>query len=390
MGNGLLQVASTFTATPIRNSLLDGVVSSGIAEDVGFVLYAQMSEYLLRPSGNVAGTVVLLRLEDWLRDDLKSLSPDTNIDTSARQRLLSRTDEFVTQLAAFTEQSRQVWFLACPSTGWIATRNNLTTLCRTHTNVLLARIRKLPLTILNCPPFLLNGEGDDHSTDRLGQMPYTQAAFDQLGEYLASEIKRTLRQTDSVAGQTASDSTQFATYLAGLDVRVKLARPGGADRSHVDRMLRTIAGFSLTGEKPYLQDNEIGRMLTDGDCLLVSVSDRLADYGPTGFVLFREATQEMIIDAMALSCLVLGKQAEFAVLSALSRYAATRGLRRIAFRYIAADRNQPMQEFLGAVAEGEPGIGYAVNVSDVETRITESAVKPGAWTIELDVSGVAP
>ena len=48
MGNGLLQVASTFTATPIRDSLRTAVVKAGVLEEVGFVLYAQMSEYLPR------------------------------------------------------------------------------------------------------------------------------------------------------------------------------------------------------------------------------------------------------------------------------------------------------------------------------------------------------
>jgi hypothetical protein len=281
-----------------------------------------------------------------------------------------------------------VWVLVCPSHGWIATLHNLAALCRTYANVVTAKIRKLPVTVLNCPPFLLNGECDDASTDRLGQMPYTQAAFDQLGEYLASEIKRTLRQSDSAAVTKTADSTQFAAYLAGLNVQVKLARAEGEDRAHVGRMLRTIAGFSLTGQKPHLTDEEIERMVEGRDCLLVSVSDRLADYGTTGFVLFREANQQVTVEELALSCVVLGKQAEFAVLSALGHYAASRELLRITFAFTPSDRNQPTQEFLESVAVNEPGVGYAVNVGDVGSQIQRAAVKPGAWTVALEDSGV--
>jgi hypothetical protein len=356
----------------------------GYNPEVHFTLYSQVAAFMLRPNhSGVSSVVILLRLEDWLRDGLKSRPADANATTWQRERLASGCDEFVAALSTLSQTVPQVWLMVCPSNGWIATGHDLRALCRTYSNVVAARSRKLPVTVLNCPPFLLNGECDDHSTDRLGQMPYTQAAFDQLGELLGDEIKRTLRQTDSDTRPTDSDSTQFAAYLAGLNVQIKLRRPEEPDRAHVERMLRTVAGFSLTGEKPFLRDDEISRMLTDGDCLLISVSDRLAEYGPTGFVLYREVRDEMIVDAMALSCIVLGKQAEFAVLSALSRYAAARGLLRIAFRYTAADRNQPMQEFLESVGRSEVGVGYVVDVSDVEARISESAVKPGAWTVAL-------
>jgi predicted enzyme involved in methoxymalonyl-ACP biosynthesis len=159
-------------------------------------------------------------------------------------------------------------------------------------------------------------------------------------------------------------------------------------------MLRTTASFSLTGERPFLQDEEIERMLQDKDCLLISVADRLAEYGPTGFVLFHVTGKDLIVEAMALSCLVLGKQAEFATLSALARHAAGQGLARIVFQYKAAPRNQPMQEFLEAIAVSEPALGYAVNVADIEDKINQSAVNPGAWTLALqsshDDSGVLP
>lgn len=344
---------------------------------------------MLRPAqftDGLSGAIVLLRIEDWLREDLKSVAAGTNVENQARQRIVSRSTDIVDQITALMQSVSQVWVMVCPSNGWIATSHNLRALCRTYSNVVTARIRKLPVSVLNCPPLLLNSESDDQSTDRLGQMPYTQHGFDELGMFLACEIKRTLRQLDSAAVSTRSDSTQFANYLAGLNVQVKLARPEGEERAHVDRMLRTIAGFSSIGQRPHLTDEEIEQMLAGKECLLVYVSDRLAEYGPTGFVVFREANQEMMVEAMALSCVVLGKQAEFAVLSALASYAAGHGLRKIAFGFIATDRNQPTQEFLEAIAVSRPGGEYVVNVGDVEARISASAVKPGAWTVKQEAS----
>ena len=381
----VLPVATSFTATPLKEIL----VASLQADSVEFFLYSRASEYMLRPQNfcsDAAGALVLLRLEDWLRDNLKSASPGKVSHATVKESLLARSNDFVNEVTALASNVRQVWILLCPSKGWIATRHDLTTACRTYSNLIAARLRKLPVTVIDCPSFLLNGESDDHSTDRLGQMPYTQAGFDQLAQYLAAEIKRTSLLGQPGVVPRAADSTEFATYLASLKVRVKLSPVEASDRAHVGRMLRTIAGFSLTGEMPFLQDDEIERMLTDRNCLLVSVADRLAEYGPTGFVLFRVAGKDLIVEAMALSCVVLGKQAEFAALSALARHAGGHDLSRIVFLYKAAERNQPMQEFLESVAVSEPGLGYVVSVADVEARISESAVNPRAWTVELQSS----
>jgi hypothetical protein len=387
MGTGILPITSTFTATPIKSTLQTTLAREGMAHDTPFFLYGQMSEFMLRPSqfvNGATGSVVLLRIEDWLREDLKSATPAPGLEGQARQRLVACSGDFVEQLSALAQSVPQVWVLVCPSHGWVATRHNLSALCRTYANVVTAKIWKSPITVLDCPPFLLNGECDDHSTDRLGQMPYTQAAFDELGEFLAGEVKRTVRLANSAAVTKGADSTQFAAYLAGLNVQVKLAPADGSNRSHVGRMLRTIAGFSLTGQKPHLSDEEIERMEEGRDCLLISVSDRLADYGTTGFVLFREASQTMSVEQMALSCVVLGKQAEFALLSALGRYASEQGILKITFAFAPSDRNQPTQEFFELVAVNEPGVGYAVDVADIESQISRAAVKPGAWTVTLE------
>jgi len=396
MGTGILPVTSTFTATPLKAALQTALEQPAIPPDVNFFLYSQMNEFMLRPTqfaDGAIGALVLLRVEDWLRDAVRSEAPNPALEAKMRQRLVSRSEDFVSQLSVLADSVPQVWAMVCPSNGWIATRHKFQALCRTYSNVVTARIRKLPITVLNCPPFLFNGECDDHSTDRLGQMPYTQAAFDQFGEYLASEIKRTLRQTNSAAGLRTSDSAQFASYLAGLNVQVKLSRPEGPDRAHVARMLRTIASFSLTGEKPFLQDDEIERMLADNDCLLVSVSDRLADYGPTGFVLFQTAGTDLVIESMAFSCVVLGKQVEHAVISAIGDYAFRRGFSRLVFRFTAAGRNQPMKDFLETIAVRQPDESYAADLASLQNRLVTVAPSPGAWVVSLNADlqpGLAP
>ena len=82
----------------------------------------------------------------------------------------------------------------------------------------------------------------------------------------------------------------------------------------MDRLLRTVAAFSLTGERRDIPDAEVDAYLNPDRCMLISVSDRLSDHGSSGLVAFRATGDSLIVDVMALGCPVLGKQVEFAVL----------------------------------------------------------------------------
>ena len=82
---------------------------------------------------------------------------------------------------------------------------------------------------------------------------------------------------------------------------------------------------------------------------------------------------------LALSCVVLGKQVEFAVLSALSRSVPKMGFTGLCSILSRAPRNLPMQKFLEAIAVAEAGIGYAVDVASLARRLQDAAVSPGTW-----------
>ena len=188
-----LQVASSFTSTPIERSLRSALGNLGVPDGVRFTLYSQMSEYMLGPasgSPQVAGTILLLRVEDWLRADLKSTSGDTSSAMwreQIKQQLRARIDEFIAQLKTLSNHGKEVWFLVCPSTGWISERYQLTDLFRTYTNLAAARARGIPhVTVLSWP---VQGDVEDRSADRLGQIPYTQDAFDLLGRFSRRRLR---------------------------------------------------------------------------------------------------------------------------------------------------------------------------------------------------------
>ena len=391
-----LQVASSFTSTPIEASLRAAITQGEVGGGVRFCQYEQMGQYMLGSSSDspeVLGTIVLLRVEDWLLEDLKAAPPESSsaeLHQRLHSKLRSRVNEFVTQITALASRGKQVWFLACPSRGWIAERYKISTLCQTYTNLVIARVRNdRQITTLQWPSPQFNSEVEDHHADRLGRMPFTPDAFDRLGEFLGAQVAHTSLRRDLCSAPAAPSSPmELASYLAGLRVHVQIAPADRSDRDKLDRILRIAADFTLSGQKTDLPDDEIDRLLTSGWCMRIVVVDRLANYGVSGILALRPEPDALVVDSMSLSCTVLGKQVEYAVLSALTEIASDLKVDKIQFQFNPTDRNQPTLRFLQSVADWSPDEKFVVPLTLAQERMRAAAVNAGAWTVELE-RGVA-
>lgn len=383
---GMLQVASSFTARPLGKALGTYLAGAGIADSVGFVEYGQVPEYMFGPASDaehILGTLVLIRIEDALRNELKNGVTVAEITAKVRQQLTAQVNDMVAQITTLAKRGKPVWVLPCPSNGWVAESYNLVPLCRTYTNLLVARLRGTAnLTLFSWPGSLASAEFDDRNTDRLGQIPFTREAFEHLGQFLGPEIEAGLLEQASKSRPSSDGNADLAKFLSELGVRVRMAVAQSGERAHVDRLLRTAAAFSLTGEKRDLSEAEVDRLLQRG-CLLISVSDKLSTYGPSGVASFSTESDSLVVEDLALSCPVLGKQAEFAVLSGLAQIADSQGCSRIVFRYQASGRNQMMFKFLESIADPVEGAGFTLAASEANERIRNTAISPGTWTLEL-------
>jgi len=381
-----VQFASTFDSSPLQPILSNFVRKYGFADEVKLTQTSELNQYMVAPpsdSENVIGTIVAVRLEDWLRDSTHQRRALT--DVTARQVLRSHLDEFLSQLAVLALRGRPVWVMICPSTGWVAEHHKLTTLCRTMTNLFAMRARNLPqLTVLNWPASLSTGEFNDRGADEATRIPFTLSAWEQLAESLASQISNWLENQRPDASRTHfQGSAELAAFLQGLQMQVELIAAQPNDLPHVDRILRTAASFSLTGEKPMILESEVQAIVSSGNCYLVQVSDRLSDYGRSGVIVASPVAGSLVVDLFSLSCTVLGKQVEHALLAGLAQVASYNDLRRIAFEYQPSGRNQPTLLFLESVSLSETENRFQVATADVEERIRQAAVAPGAWSLKV-------
>jgi hypothetical protein len=374
-----LQLLSSFDAYPIKPALLRALSSAGVEASVGFTEHADMSRYMVAPDSNtehISGTIVLVRVEDWLRDGLLS---GKSGDAWAREELKGRVKEFASELSILAHRGKPVWFLCCPSTGWVADHYKLSALCRTYTNLLSARVGSVSqINVLNWPT-MLSANFEDRASDQADNIPFSKDVLESVGDFVGNEVARVLRSGS--APTISGGSPELAAYLAGLQVRITLATAQPADQPHVDHVIRSAASFSLTGEQPNISDSEVAAVIASQSCALVSVSDRLADHGPSGVIVYRESENALVVDWMSLTCPILGKQVEFALVLALAQMARELGSKQIVFEYRPSVRNQPIHAFLQSVAERESDTRFILAVDDADAHVNARAVNASAWSL---------
>ncbi len=388
MTTSAIQIVSTFNCDLIEPPLTRAVNELGISGSIRVTPPAHLGAYMLTPSiqsEDVIGTVVLVRVEDWLLD--LAQSGREVADNALRPELRHHLDEFISHLSILVLRGRPTWLMVCPSSGWIADEYKVETLCRTMSNLLLARVRNLQqVTLLAWPTRLSGAQCYDRKSDKDSHTPFTAETFAHLAESIAGQLMRTFDQNSSAAGAASPGSPELAAFLKDLGVQVEVSPANASDRSEVDRILRTAASFSLTGENPTIPGSEVDSILASQNCMIVKVSDRLSNYGTSGVVVARPANDSLVVDSMALSCTVLGKQVEYALLSALSDIARDRHLGQVVFEFRASARNQPTLAFLRSAADAETDQRYVLAVTEADERISHAAVAPGAWSVQTAVN----
>jgi len=91
---------------------------------------------------------------------------------------------------------------------------------------------------------------------------------------------------------------------------------------------------------------ELTVMIARPDTFAASIrlADRFANHGEVGLVLAVAAGTEVRIDTLLLSCRVIGRTAERALVAAAGRWAVARGAIRLVGHYIPTERNSLVRD----------------------------------------------
>jgi FkbH-like protein len=172
-----------------------------------------------------------------------------------------------------------------------------------------------------------------------------------LNHVWALDQKIDNQQTKKITGTANTDQVSggekpLKAFLRGLELKVAVEPMKSSQVKIVSQMTDRISHFNLS--TIIRSEDEIISLSQqeDIDIRLIDVADRFGDYGITGLVITRKQDDHLFIDTFLLSCRVLGRTVEDAVLAGLKKYCEHYRLPALKAKFIPTAGNKPFWEFI--------------------------------------------
>jgi FkbH-like protein len=189
-------------------------------------------------------------------------------------------------------------------------------------------------------------------------------ALDQSGAFdlltiTAEDRERTkLYQTDAARTRLAEAAGSVEDFLRQLGMRITIGAVGRETLPRVVQLLGKTNQFNVTTRRHSQADLEA--MIAEGAIALwMRVEDRFGDNGLVGVAIARPRGEVCELDSFLMSCRVLGRKAEAALLDSIVRRARARGARTLLGEFIPTKKNAPAKDFFAnagfTAVDGEPG-----------------------------------
>lgn len=151
-----------------------------------------------------------------------------------------------------------------------------------------------------------------------------------------------LAEREREAAGTAMDRE---TFLASLELQVDVFPPGEEHIGRVAQLTNKTNQFNLTTRRR--SEAEVSALVESDthEVRAMRVRDRFGDYGIVGVVVIEAGDTEWEVDSFLMSCRVLGRGVESALLSTIVDDAASAGADRVRGRYIATPKNGQVADF---------------------------------------------
>ena len=181
-------------------------------------------------------------------------------------------------------------------------------------------------------------------------------AFDHAGATEEDRARTRMYQENAERQRFREQTLSLKDFVNGLQLRVEIAEATDDQLARVSQLTFRTNQFNFTTIRR--SEQEIRDILQQNDvtCLVVHVVDRFGDYGLVGVVMYETATDRYKVDTLLLSCRVLGKGVEHAVLAHLGQQAVREGKRLVELPHRPTEKNAPVREFIRNIGgpDGDP------------------------------------
>ncbi|MCU1248555.1 MAG: FkbH like protein [Edaphobacter sp.] len=206
----------------------------------------------------------------------------------------------------------------------------------------------------------------------LSSQPFFDAAVvtdddvNRLNEYKAQAQRAELASSAGNRDEFLASLGIVCTFLSALDA--PLARSV--------QLLAKTNQFNLTTRRHSAAEVEEFASQPGGQAVAIRVRDRFGDAGVVGLALARTEGDSCLIDSLLLSCRVIGRGIETALLAHIADNAKMAGAKRLIGEFIVTKKNAPCADFY-------PDHGFVKDTSSQNGQ-------PGSVFYQLDLTTSAP
>lgn len=161
-----------------------------------------------------------------------------------------------------------------------------------------------------------------------------------------------------------SSATNLDEFLKQLDIKIRIKDADQFTIPRISQLTLKTNQFNLTTKR--YQEEDIIRFSKDKSKMVgcAQVEDKFGDNGITGvFIVNKDTPTEWSIDTFLLSCRVMGRGVEDAILGHILQEAKKQGVKKVKGTYIPTKKNMPCEHFLsnyGFVKDGDLWL-YSLN-----------------------------
>jgi len=197
--------------------------------------------------------------------------------------------------------------------------------------------------------------------------------FDSLSMSTEDLRRAELYEQRDQAEELRAQSESLEDFYRRLEMEVTFASVDNSSVARAAQLTQKTNQFNVTTIR--YSEAEVLERCADPDNLVktVRVRDRFGDNGIVGVMIARASGSDVEIDTLLLSCRVIGRTVETAMLAHVSEYAARRGARRIRGRIVPTAKNAPARDLYERH-------GFQSDPSDGTGQVP--------WSLDLSTGGI--
>jgi len=147
--------------------------------------------------------------------------------------------------------------------------------------------------------------------------------------------------------ESQNSISDISEFLKKLNLEIEIKKTNSFTIPRISQLTLKTNQFNLT-TKRYHED-QIKKLSEDKNILIgcAQIRDKFGDNGITGvFIVEKTNYDEWFLDTFLLSCRVMGREAEKAILYFIINEAKNNNIKRLKAKFIPTEKNEPIKNFL--------------------------------------------